>query len=194
MMKKVLFVNGCVRPGSRTLRLAQAVLERIGGTVEEVNLEQEHIQPLNNALMEQRDTLVDAKGFSAPMLQYAMQFVQADEIVIAAPYWDLAFPASLRIYIEAVTVTGVAFHYTPEGCAEGLCKAKKITYVTTAGGAVGEYNMGYDYIKALAHEFYGIPEVLCFMAENLDIRGVGVEGILQKSLAEIAESPLLSAE
>lgn len=41
------------------------------------------------------------------MFKYAKQFAEADEIVIAAPYWDLAFPATVRIYFEAITVTGI---------------------------------------------------------------------------------------
>ena len=34
----VLFVNGCVREKSRTLELAQTVLERVSGPVEEIRL------------------------------------------------------------------------------------------------------------------------------------------------------------
>ena len=36
--KRVLFVNACVWPESRTERLARAVLDRLGGQVEELRL------------------------------------------------------------------------------------------------------------------------------------------------------------
>ena len=36
-------------------------------------------------------------------------------------YWDLSFPAALKIYIEHAAVMGVTFHYTEEGRCEGLC-------------------------------------------------------------------------
>ena len=42
----ILFVNACVRSESRTYRLAQKVLQKLGGQVTEVNLEKENIQPL----------------------------------------------------------------------------------------------------------------------------------------------------
>ena len=42
---KTLFVNACVRPESRTLKLAQHVLEKLGNEYTEVNLEKENIQP-----------------------------------------------------------------------------------------------------------------------------------------------------
>lgn len=184
-MKKILFINACVRPMSRTLILAQEVLSKLQGAVEEVNLEQADIRPLNWEYLQERDEHVSNHDFTAPMFKYARQFVAADEIVIAAPYWDLAFPATVRTYFEAVTVSGLSFMYTPQGCPTGLCRAKRIVYVTTAGGAIANYNLGYDYIKALAQTFYGIPAVICYMAENLDIVGADVDAIIQKAIGEI---------
>ena len=46
-MENILFVNACVRPESRTMQLAEYILDRLCGQVAEVNLEQEQIQPLN---------------------------------------------------------------------------------------------------------------------------------------------------
>lgn len=190
-MKHILFINACVRPESRTLILAKQILCSLEGTIEEVNLEQAGIMPLNRETLQERDAHIQKKEFQAPMLQYANQFANADEIVIAAPYWDLSFPSTLRIYFEAVSVCELSFHYTPDGCAKGLCNAKRITYVTTAGGSIAEYNLGYDYIKALAHTFYGIPEVRCYKAENLDMAGVDVNEIMQKTIDEITRDGAL---
>lgn len=184
-MKKILFINACVRPMSRTFILAQQVLSKLQGTIEEVNLELADIRPLNWEALQERDEHVSNHDFTAPMFQYARQFVEADEIVIAAPYWDLAFPATVRTYFEAVTVSGLSFMYTPQGCPTGICRAQRIVYVTTAGGAIANYNLGYDYIKALAQTFYGIPAVICYKAENLDIVGADIDAIMQKALSEI---------
>ena len=85
------------------------------------------------------------------------QFAGADEIVIAAPYWDLSFPSILKVYLEQICITGITFQYTPEGIPEGLCRARHIIYVTTAGGPVYQ-NMGFDYVKALSDAFFGIHE------------------------------------
>ena len=184
-MKRILFVNACIRTDSRTLLLAQEVLRQLDGEIEEVRVSEENLLPINRELLEKRNELLAARDFFAPMFAYARQFASADEIVIAAPYWDLAFPSVLRIYLEHVTVTGVTFQYTPEGIPEGLCRAKRIIYVTTAGGPVGNQNLGYDYVKSLAGTFYGIPDVLCFKAENLDIVGADVDGILQDAVRDI---------
>ncbi len=181
-MKKILFINACVRPGSRTLFLAEHVLSKLDGLVEELNLEAEDIAPLNSKALAERDRLCAAGDFSAPMLKYANQFAAADEIVIAAPYWDLAFPSTVRIYLEAVTVCGLTFKYAADGTIEGLCHAKRLHYVTTAGGTIGQYNLGYDYVSALCGMFYAIPEVLCYKAENLDIIGSDVKAIMERAV------------
>lgn len=174
-----------MRSNSRTHILAEKVLNKLDGNIEEVNLEQAMIMPLTQTSLQERDSLVEKNDFDAPIFKYANQFVQADEIVIAAPYWDLSFPSTVRIYFEAVTVSGLSFKYTPDGGVQGLCKAKRIIYVTTAGGSIMNYNMGYDYIKALAKNFYGIPDVLCFKAENLDIAGANVQEIIKNAIDEI---------
>ena len=93
---KTLFVNACVRPESRTKILADYLLDKLGGEIEEVNLEKENIQPLNYETMLARDEMIKNPGGSDYMLKYAKQFAEADTIVIAAPYWDLSFPAMVK--------------------------------------------------------------------------------------------------
>lgn len=184
-MKKILFVHACARPQSRTYRLAQHVLHQLEGEITQVDLYKEKkLLPLDGKRLDKRNECIAAGDFQNEIFDYARQFAQADEIVIAAPYWDLLFPAVLRTYLELVTVTGVTFSYTEEGEPVGLCKARKLVYVTTAGGAIGKYNFGYTYVKALADAFYGIPETLCVKAENLDIVGVDPENILQRVMEE----------
>ena len=180
-MDTILFINACPRPDSRTRELAQHVLSKLEGNVEKLRLFDEQIPPLDMKGMEERDRAVREEDWDAPILRYARQFAAADTIVVAAPYWDLLFPAVVRAYFEAVTVTGVTFRYTPEGFPAGMCRAKKLIYITTAGGPIGEYNLGFDYVKALATLYYSIPEVKCFTAEFLDIIGADVPAIMAKA-------------
>ena len=187
-MRNILFVNACVRQNSRTYTLTQKVLEKLDGETTEVCLCRENLVPLCQKQLEERNTQLAAQNFSVPLFQYARQFAAADEIVIAAPYWDLAFPSLLRIYFENVTVTGITFRYTEAGIPVGLCKAKRIIYVTTAGGPIGDRNLGYNYVNALAETFYGIPKIQCFKAENLDIQGADVHRILREAMREIENS------
>lgn len=184
-MKKILFVNACVRPDSRTYRIAKELLNKLNGTVEEVNLSNENIQPLNWESLQKRDEYISLGDFSSPIFKYAKQFADADEIVIAAPYWDLSFPSIVKIYLEAITVTGITFKYTSEGIPVGLCKAKRIFYVTTAGGAIGNSNWGLEYIKSLAENFYGIDQTIYFKAENLDIIGNDPDEIVGREIDKI---------
>ena len=115
----------------------------------------------------------------------ACQFAEADIIVVAAPYWDLSFPAILKAYFEQINVLGLTFEYTEDGFPRGLCKAKKLIYVTTAGGPIISDEFGYGYVKALAQNFYGISNVCQVKAEGLDVIGADEEGILNKALEGI---------
>lgn len=184
-MENILFINACVRPESRTMQLAGYILDKLGGQVTEVNLEREQIQPLNRERLEERDAVLAAGQDDAEILRYANQFKKADTIVIAAPYWDLSFPAMVKNYLEAVTVCSVTFKYSPEGIPIGMCRAKRLIYVMTAGGPVLNPDYGFDYVKALAKNFYGIQDVKCFKAENLDIVGADVQGILDEAKKRI---------
>lgn len=174
----ILFVNACVRENSRTLAIARDFLNKCTGEIIELNLEETNIQPLNRETLRKRAKLLGDGDLNEPMLKYAVQFANADEIVIAAPFWDLSFPALLKVYIEAITASGITFRYD-EDEPVGLCKASKLTYITTAGGPIFA-DFGYAYIKTLAQSFYGINDVECIRAENLDVDCISSEEVLTK--------------
>jgi len=177
-MSKILFIDGCARPNSRTRELAQAVLNQLEGTVREFCLYEDGPSPLDWENLCLRENLVASKNYDHPMLLWAREFAQADEIVVAAPYWDLMFPAVVRSFFEAVTVNGLTFTYSEAGIPQGLCRARRLFYVTTAGGPIIQ-NFGFDYVDALSRTFYGIPDTKCIQAEGLDIRGADVVAIME---------------
>ena len=109
-------------------------------------------------------------------------------VVIAAPFRDLSFPAVLKQYLEQINVRGITFFYTPEGLPAGLCRAKRLTYVTTAGGDFFPEEFGAGYVKALAQNFYGIPEFRLLKATGLDIIGADVEAIMASAKCSEPES------
>ena len=106
-----LFINACVREQSRTLVLAKSVMKDMQDEIIEVNLNLEDLEPLDGEQLAKRDRLIREGKWDDPMFRYATQFVSADEIVIAAPFWDLSFPAKLKIYFEQITVSGITFKY-----------------------------------------------------------------------------------
>ena len=113
------------------------------------------------------------------MFSLARQFSEAETIVIAAPFWDLSFPAMLKQYFEQINVTGITFKYSEDGTPTGLCMADRLFYVTTAGGYFVPEEYGFGYIKALAQNYYGIQDVRQITAAGLDIDGADIDAILR---------------
>ena len=184
-MEHTLFINACPREGSRTLELARYLLTKLEGTVEELPIFEENLLPLNGKTLELRDKMTARESFDHPLFKYARQFAAADTVVIAAPFWDLSFPSAFKIWLEYVMAKEIAFRYTEEGFPRGLCKAKRLFYVSTAGGPVLPAHLGFSYVDALAKNYFGIPETALFSAENLDVIGADVEAILTRAKEEI---------
>ncbi len=182
-----LFINCCVRKDSRTERLARAALTKLEGEVCEVSLYNEELRPLSAETLSKRTELIKAGSFSDKMFDYAKQFAAADNIVIAAPFWDLSFPAPLKTYIENIYITGIVSEYDTNGMPYGLCRAKRLWYVTTAGGPyIPEYS--YGYIESLAKNFFGIAETRLIYAELLDVDGSDPEKLLQDAITSVLNS------
>lgn len=189
-MENTLFVNACVREGSRTLLLAKRVLSKLGGRAERLDLASAGLLPLDAASLERRDGLLKARRYDSEEFSLAKQFSEAENIVIAAPYWDLSFPSLLKVYFERVLAAGVTFAYSEKGVPFGMCRAKRLVYVTTSGGYIPEDNFGFGYVKALAGGFLSIPDVRFFSAEGLDIAGTDVEKTLEEAMDRIDNSDL----
>ena len=176
-----LFINACVRKGSRTKALADHFLSKRNEPYEEVDLSAIDFPVVDEHFLSRRDRLIDEQDFSDPVFDLAKQFAGADEIVIAAPFWDLSFPATVKQYFEQINVRGITFFYTPEGLPGGLCRAKRLTYITTVGGDFFPEEYGAGYVKALAQIFYGIPEFRLIKATGLDIVGADVDAVMDSA-------------
>lgn len=184
-MEQILFINACPREGSRTLELARHLLSKMEDSVEELTIFEENLLPLNGKTLALRDKMTANQNFDHPIFKYAKQFATADTIVLAAPFWDLSFPSALKIWLEYVMAKEITFRYTEEGFPFGLCKAKKLFYVSTAGGPILPAHMGFSYVDGLAKSYFGIPETVLFSAENLDVVGADTAAILTKAKEEI---------
>lgn len=181
----ILFVNACPRQNSRTKRLADYLLTQLRGSVHERNLAAATLLPLTEETLTLRATLAGQGDFAHPLFQPAKEFAAADVIVVAAPFWDLSFPALLKLYIEHINIVGLTFAYHTNGRPYGLCKAQKLYYITTSGGPILNEAYGYGYLQALAKDFYGISETYCIKAENLDIENADEAHILRQAKDQI---------
>ena len=174
-MENLLFINACVRgERSRTLKLARRFLAGYqkahpDTVVTQRDLCADRLQPQYPEILAERDALWNAGKLDQPMFEPARQFAAADKIVVAAPFWDLCFPAVLKIYLERVTVADLTFGYDEQGAMVGKCRASKLLYITTRGGnyAGTDLEMGTPMLRAMC-AMYGIPELVTLAAEGLD--------------------------
>ncbi|MBR5229499.1 MAG: NAD(P)H-dependent oxidoreductase, partial [Firmicutes bacterium] len=98
-----------------------------------------------------------------------------------APYWDLSFPAKLKIYLERCSVDKLTFIYDENGVPHGQCRANALTYITTAGGYIGDMNFGFDYVKSLCSVLFGIKNFYFAGADGIDIVGVNVDARMEEA-------------
>ena len=172
---KLLFVNCCISQrgtGSRTRTLADAFLTAFqashpGAEIEEVTPEALlALKPFDAEMLDRRDALAKVGDFNAPVYALARQFQAADAVVVAAPFWDLSYPAALRTYIEYISAVGLTYHYTDAGCC-GDCTAEHLVYLTSGGDAEREDSVGVVHWRQLAAMF-GIPRFDYVFAGGLD--------------------------
>lgn len=193
-MKKLLFINACVRGKevSRTYELAQKYLEEItkGNEYEVEELDLMKINPEYHTYSNFSEYNEKAEnGVNDPEnFLLAKQFADSDYIVIAAPFWEFSFPAILSSYIENISVANIAFKYTERG-SQGLCKASKLVYICTIGDYIRGENdgIGEKLLKRLS-QLYGIPEFEAYYAQGLDAWEANVEEIMEEAKKEIASS------
>ena len=191
-MEDLLFINACVRgQKSRTLQLARRVLgawqhAHPEAVITERDLCRDRLSPQYPEVLEERDALWSAGKLDDPLFQPARQFAAAGRIVIAAPFWDLSFPAILKIYLERISVTNITFGYDDLGRSVGLCKADKLLLITTRGGdfsipEISWMEMGARQLEALC-AMYGIPSFQCLTAQGLDDIRNDKEAILAQAM------------
>ncbi len=171
-MKKLLYVNSCIRKhDSRTRALAVSFFFDLENSfeVEEVDLNKENLKCLTGDFFREREDIIEREDFNHPMFNLARNFANADIIVIAAPFWELSFPAMLKVYIENISVETITFKYNETGQV-GLCKATDLVYITTRGGSFENSPLenGARYIESMS-KFWGIENFHCISADNLDL-------------------------
>ena len=200
-MKNVLIIDSCMRgQASRTRRLAKAFEEKYREThpeaeVTTVDLAQMRLQPQYPEVLAHRDELLAAGRLDDPEFAPARRFAEADLVVVAAPFWDLHFPAALKIYLERICVGGITFRYGEHGESIGMCKAQSMVFISTRGGdfsapELQAFDLSTPHLRAMCMMF-GIPELHSVCAQGLDDQRNDPERIME---AAIADAEKLAAE
>lgn len=183
-MKKLIYIDACMRAGSRTRRIARPIMTELRKryAVETVDLTRNAYPVVDNYTLEDRNQGIVPSEHSA----LAKRIAAADRIVIAAPFWDMSFPSALKVFFENMSLFGITFDTNDKECY-GLCKAEKVMYITTRGMniATGDpLEQATPYIKALSH-LWGLGELKVISAQNLDYSTPEeVEQMIEKAVAE----------
>ena len=181
----LLFIDACIRgEESRTKALCEAFLAEYiklnpSETIKRVELAGGEFEPLTHH---------DLENTSDERNKAAKKFAGADKIIIGAPYWDFSFPAVLKCYIEHICLKDTAFRYCDDEGLVGLCKADKLLYICTAGGAIEGENHGFAYIKEVGSKLLGIKEFFYIDAQELDIVGKDIKKIMSEAADKVVKA------
>lgn len=167
-MKKLIVIDACMRDGeSRTKRMMEPLVAELGKRyeVETIVLDGEDYSAVGRKFLKER-----TNGYvPEETVKMAQRIAAADRILIAAPFWDMSFPAILKVFIEQMSLFNITFRDNGK-CFDGLCRCEKVLYVTSRGMNIktGDALDGATpYIKAIS-ALWGLGEVYVVAAENMD--------------------------
>ena len=198
-MSKVLYVKANIKNEgeSRTFKVSDSFVEEYKKNNPEdeiitLDLYKENIDFLRADDLGKLFGPKDEESKNNSILKYAYQFADADKYIIAAPMWNLSFPAILKAYIDYVSVSGITFKYTAEGPV-GLLNNKKAVHIVSRGGGYDNspYEMGDRYLRTILG-FFGISDISTIAIENIDVAG---GAYIQEKVEEgISKASLLAKE
>ncbi|MBQ1276889.1 MAG: NAD(P)H-dependent oxidoreductase [Flavobacteriales bacterium] len=183
-MKKLMVIDCCMREGSRTERILNPVVEALSSRyeVERIKVEDLHLTAVDSRVLEER-----ASGYvPEEIVALSRRLASASRIVIAAPFWDMSFPAALKVFFENMSLFNITFADDGEKCV-GLCSCERVLYITTRGMNIhtgDDIEQGTPYIKALGR-LWGLGDVITVAAENMDYStDVQVEEKIKRAIDE----------
>ncbi|MDK0536085.1 FMN-dependent NADH-azoreductase [Clostridium perfringens] len=188
-MSKVLYIKANIKNEgeSRTFKVSDSFVEEYKRNNPEdeiitLDLYKENIDFLRADDLGKLFGPKDEESKNNSILKYAYEFADADKYIIAAPMWNLSFPAILKAYIDYVSVSGITFKYTAEGPV-GLLNNKKAVHIVSRGGAYDNspYEMGDRYLRTILG-FFGIKDIETIAIDNLDVMGINVEEKVEEGI------------
>lgn len=187
-MKNIIFIDACMRAGSRTKRIAERIIEELSSRycIETIRLGEADYPVVDNRILEERNNGTVPKAHA----ELAGRIAAADRIVIAAPFWDMSFPSALKVFFENMSLFGITFDSNDKECY-GLCKAEKVMYITTRGMDISTgdpLEQATPYIRALSH-LWGWGELTVISAQNMDYSSPEeIEERISKAIGEGLEA------
>lgn len=172
--------------------VAQLSAQNPNVVVDSIDLAAEPIAHFDEAAMAIRnahdvDTLTpEQANQNAITERYLNQFLAADIVVIAAPFYNLTIPSQLKAWIDRVCIAGRTFKYSAQGI-EGLAAGKRVIIVSTRGGIFStekgeQLEHQESYLRAI-FKFMGVSNIQLIRAE-----GLSKSAEKQKALADAIEN------
>ena len=167
MAEKLIIIDSCMREESRTRRILKATEDVLSGRyeIEKIDVSETGFRPLIPSSLSERNN----GNIPEEAVALAKRIAAADRLVIAAPFWDMSFPAALKTFFENLSLYGVTFTDNGQTC-EGLCRCKGVLYITTRGMNIPDGDpreQGSTYLRALS-SLWALGEVTTVSAWNLD--------------------------
>ncbi len=110
------------------------------------------------------------------------QFLAADVVVLAAPFYNFSIPSQLKAWLDRIAQSGRTFKYTDKGPV-GLAGDKTVIVVSTRGGVYSTTDAGQatehqeSYLKVL-FGFIGVTDLRFVRAEGMGMgEGPRAEGL-----------------
>ena len=184
-MKKLLYIDACIRDEmSRTKQIATPIVEALKQKYEVQTLV---INDLDLSIVKKELITKRNNGVIDPqVMSWAESVRDADRIVIAAPFWDMSFPAALKNFLELCSIFNVTFKSDEKTCY-GNCKAEKMLYITTRGMDISTGDVleqGTPYLKAISW-LWGIGPMQVISAQNMDyLSEKEIEERINKAISE----------
>lgn len=183
-MDRLVFIDATMREASRTRKIALPIISELRKkySVETVRLDGAQYPAVDGRILHDRDCGIVPEEYAA----MAGRIAAADRIVIAAPFWDMSFPAALKVFFENMSLFHITFDSDDTHCY-GICRCSKVLYITTRGMNIrtgDPLEQATPYIKALSY-LWGLGELYTVSAENLDYSSP--EEVDRKIAAAISE-------
>ena len=182
-MKSLVYVDACMRgKESRTRRIAEPLIQKLSEryAIQKFDLNELPLEIVKEDLIRQRMS----GQYDPQVLSWAKAIRDADRIVIAAPFWDMSYPAALKNFLELCSIFDVTFKSDDKTCY-GNCKAEKLLYITTRGMDISTgdpLEQAPPHLKALSW-LWGIGPMDVIATQNMDyISAEKVEEEVKKAI------------
>ncbi|MGN0191766.1 MAG: NAD(P)H-dependent oxidoreductase [Candidatus Cryptobacteroides sp.] len=182
-MENLIIIDSCMREESRTKVLLEAAKEVLATRydIDTIDVNALALPPVTPEVLKERS----AGRVPEETVRVARKIAAADRIVIAAPFWDMSFPAVLKAFFENMSLYGVTFTDNGETCT-GLCRCRKVLYITTRGMNIptgDSRDQGSSYLNALS-SLWGLGEIITVAAWNIDYMPADMETAKIRETAE----------